>query len=112
MNPDKLIKGKVYFMCTYETPSGFIPRIDALVYIGKNLYKKESDDDEYYFQDPQVYFINEVRIDYVRGEILGAGSGKLTVPADSIHIVKNYDELLKWLEELRKLKGADDIYKE
>ncbi len=42
MNPDKMIKGKVYFMYTYETPLGLIPRIDALVYLGKKIYTKKN----------------------------------------------------------------------
>lgn len=99
-------------MCNYETPSGLIPKVEALVYLGKNLHEKESEDDEYYFQDPQIYFIDEVTIDYVREDILSSGSGELIVPADSIHSVKDYDELLQWLEEIRQLKGADNLYNE
>lgn len=111
MNPDEMIKGKVYFACNYETPSGLIPRIAALVYLGKNLHEKDSGYDEYYFQDPQTYFINEVTIDYVREEILKSGSGLQIIPEDSIHSVKTCDELIQWLTELRTLRGAEDIYK-
>ncbi len=115
MNRDKLIKGKVYFMCSYENPRKPIPQIQALVYLGKNLFEKEnSDGDEYIFYDPQIYFITDVTAEDVKAEILSAakGSWQVTVPEDCIHTVKSYDDLLEWLKMLKHSEGADQLYKE
>ncbi len=113
MKPDKLITGKVYFMCGYENPGKPIPQIQTLVYLGKNLFKRDiSEGDEYIFQDPQVYFIEDVTADDVKRHILDTSenSGRITVPQDSIDTVLSFDELLAWLETLRHAEGADQLY--
>ncbi len=113
MDSDKLIPGKVYFNCGYETPGKPIPRIEALVYLGKNLETGEDQEgDEYLFQNPQIYFIEDVTVQSIKEDILNSaeGSGKIIIPADSIHLIKNYDEMLEWLGTLRKSKGADELY--
>ena len=100
-------------MCSYENPGKPIPQIQALVYLGKNLFGKEnSDGDEYNFYDPQIYFINDVTAEDVKAQILRAakGSGLVTVPADCIHTMKSYDDLLEWLKILKHSEGADQLY--
>ncbi len=113
MDSDKLVPGKVYFNCGYENPGKLIPRIEALVYLGKNLETGEDQEgDEYLFQDPQIYFIEDVTVQSIKEEILSAveGSGKIIIPDDSIHLMKSYDEMLEWLNSLRKSSGADALY--
>ncbi len=113
MDSDKLVPGKVYFNCGYESPGKPIPRIEALVYLGKNLETGEDQQgDEYLFQNPQIYFIEDVTPQDIREEILRSaeGEGKIIIPQDSIHLMKSYDEMLEWLHALRKSKGADELY--
>lgn len=113
MNSDKLVPGKVYFNCGYENPRKPIPRIEALVYLGKNISTGEDQQgDEYWFQHPQVYFIEDVTVQSVKEEILISveGSGKIIIPHDCIDMVKSYNELLEWLETLRNSEGADQVY--
>jgi len=100
-------------MCGYENPRKPIPQIQALVYLGKNLFEKEdSDGDEYFFQDPQICFINDVTAEDVKAQILSVtkDSGRVTVPEDCIHTMKSYDDLLEWLKMLKHSEGADPLY--
>jgi hypothetical protein len=113
MDSDKLVPGKVYFNCGYENPGKPIPRIEALVYLGKNLETGEDQEgNEYLFQNPQIYFIEDVTVQSIKEEILNSveGSGKIIIPNESIHLMKSYDEMLEWLDTLRKSKGADQLY--
>ncbi len=113
MDTDKLALGKVYFNCGYESPGKPIPRIEALVYLGKNLATgKDQEDDEYWFQNPQVYFIEDVTVQSIKEDILRAaeGEGKIIIPQDSIHLMKSYDEMIEWLDTLRKSKGAAELF--
>ncbi len=113
MDSDKLAPGKVYFNCGYENPGKPIPRIEALVYLGKNLAKGEDQEgDEYWFQNPQIYFIEDVTVQSIKEEVLRSveGEGKIIIPKDSIHLMKSYDEMIEWLDTLRKSKGADELY--
>jgi len=101
-------------MCGYESPDKPIPRIEALVYRGKNLFEEKSEDkdDEYIFQRPQNYFINDITSEDMKKQIMteSKGSGDVIVPQDCIHLLKDYEELLQWLKELRQSKGADALY--
>lgn len=112
MNPDKFRQGKVYFLCGYETPGWPIPQVQALVYLGKKVAEETSEGNDYLFENPQTYFIDDVTAKDVRTEILSAfqGSGHVTVPDDCIHDIKNYDELMQWLKGLGQSEGADELY--
>ncbi len=113
MDSDKLVQGKVYFNCGYETAGKPIPRIEALIYLGKNLATGEGQEgDEYWFQNPQIYFIGDVTVQRVKEEILRSveGEDKIIIPHDSIHLMKSYDEMLEWLSSLRKSVGAAELY--
>jgi hypothetical protein len=113
MDPNKLVQGKVYFNCGYENPGKPIPQIQALVYLGKNLSKNEkAGGDEYWFQNPQIFFIDDVKDQNIREEILKSveASGKIIIPHDCVDMVKSYDELLSWLQMLRQSDDFDAVY--
>ncbi len=71
MDSEKLLPGKVYFNCGFENPGKPIPRIEALVYLGKNLATGEDQEsDEYWFQNPQINFIEDITVQNIKEEIL------------------------------------------
>jgi len=84
-----------------------------LVYLGKNLEAGEDrEGDEYWFQNPQIYFIEDVTVQSIKEKISSSieGSGKIIIPHDSVHLVKSFDELLEWLDTLRKSEDAYQLY--
>jgi hypothetical protein len=77
-----------------------------------NFKREESGGDEYIFQDPQVYFIEDATAGDVKQQILSSSenSGRVTVPQDCIDEVLSFDELLQWLKTLRNAEGAEQLH--
>ena len=100
-------------MCGYENPGKPIPRIRALVFLGKMLSDTSSTEvDEYEFQEPQMYFVEDITDSDIKEQVINEteGSGKVIIPYDCIHMIKDFDELLQWITMLRQSEGASKLY--
>lgn len=50
--------GTCYFLVTYSDHKLQIPKIDSLIYVGKNLLDSRTGNDIWYFQDAESYLTN------------------------------------------------------
>ncbi len=113
MKPDELVIGKIYFICGYHHQTYPIPHIEPLVYVGKNLFKDGEDPnkDEYIFQHPQGYFGKVTSEGVIKDkDSENKDSGEIIFFDDTLHILKNIDGLIEWLQSLKKNKSAETIF--
>lgn len=98
-------------MCgNYDTSGKHVPHVRTLIYLGKNLYKKRShNEDEYIFLDEKISFIDDITFEDVKEQLLkdSEGSEQVIIPHDRLDAIKSFAEMLEWLESLRKTDSAD-----
>jgi hypothetical protein len=53
--PDELREGECYFEISFWDTQSDIPCIETWIYVGKNLLKEGTQENRWYFQDPESY---------------------------------------------------------
>lgn len=113
MDANLLVVGKAYFLCGYHHVKYPIPRIRTYIYVGKNLDEDNKEaNDEYYFEKPEAYFSAKINASGQNNDECGelAETGRLLIPGEHLHLIKDYDGFIEWLISLSKAANANKIF--
>ncbi len=92
MDANDLKEGACYFLLLFYPSENEIPMIKTYIYLGKNIFGRESSEDEWYFQYPRSYLEGSSDL----GEGFLASEERLS----SIYDLKGL------IERLSKIKGC------
>jgi len=116
MKSSELKIGRVYFSCAWYAAKYPVPDIRTYVYIGKNIYEDREDksQDEHVFEEPRKYFekeiLNGLSEDEKKEYETPEEPYRMTIPEDSLEIIKDIDGLLDFLKRSKKEQNADQIF--
>jgi len=95
LEKDNLFDGKIYYLVWYYDADLCMPDIETYIYVGKNVLPsdKSSEEDQWYFQNPELYlekgvfFKNQEGVDY----------GVLRADLDTLETMYNLEGLIATL---------------
>ena len=114
MKPNELVVGKTYFHCGYHHLNYPIPRIQAYVYVGINIFDGDyKSDHEHYFKEPEAYYAadfigvpgyEDCNFEDPENKMI------LLVEEEYLDNFRDYKDLIEWLTELSKDENAKKVF--